>query len=153
MTNPVESTTNSDEYFSPVEDSKWKSAMAKENHYKFIEKYGRVFSSVLGQKNVVNVADNLSGDGDKCYQYEDAWYAAGIPFPIGVMIYLLSKEHPYCKGVRSTDNGWFPPEAWVVDVYKKQHALECERREKTIYKAIVAVRNSYIVDVLNKTPA
>lgn len=101
------------------------------NHYKYIEKYGNVFSDALG---IDDVTKSLVADGDKCRQYKDQWEEAGVPFVIGSMIYIASKEYKYVSTVRQTENGWVDVCQWVIDKFKT---------DPEIIAAVKAVRNTY----------
>jgi hypothetical protein len=126
-------------------------ALHKEDHYKFIEKYGKLFSQYINIPNVTDISDYLSCDGDKAYQYKERWFSYGIPFPIGVMVYLLSKVRPYSSDCRSTEHGWVPVEQWVVSAIKGiPKDLEGESYQN-LRKACKAVLDQYTTDITNIT--
>lgn len=112
----------------------------QQEHYKFIEKYGKVFAQELGNPQITDVNDMAVADGDKCYSYKNQWWEAGIPFALGVMIYLISKYKPYSEQVRNTDHGWVAPVDWVVSTW---NTAMMTRMSHPIYKAVVGVYVSY----------
>ena len=85
-----------------------------DSHYAWLELHLKSFYEKLGIRYSSGV---IAADGDKCYDYEDDWKEAGIPFPHGVAIYILSKEKPYCNEVRDTKNGWVNVYKWVIAKY------------------------------------
>lgn len=103
----------------------------RNDHYKYIEKHGKVFSGALG---INDVTKSLVAEGDKCRQYKDQWEEAGVPFVIGSMIYIASKESKYANTVRQTDNGFVKPCQWVIDKFKT---------DPEIIAAVKAVQNTY----------
>lgn len=103
----------------------------KNNHYKYIEKHGKVFSDALG---IDDVTKSLVADGDKCRQYKDEWEEDNVPFVIGAMIYIASKESKYSNTVRQTDKGFVKPCQWVIDKFKT---------DPEIIAAVKAVRATY----------
>ena len=121
----------------------------KEDHYKFIEKYGKLFSTHLNITHVSDISEYLSCDGDKAYQYKERWFSYGIPFPMGVMIYLLSKVRPYSNDCRSTEHGCVPVEQWVVsEIIGTPKDLEDESYHN-LRKAYKAVLDQYTADIIN----
>lgn len=84
------------------------------DHYKFIEKYGKLFASQLDMKHVTDMDHYSVAEGDKASQYKERWAGYRIPFPLAAMVYYLSKESPFCADNRNTDTGWVPVEQWVV---------------------------------------
>lgn len=87
--------------------------MSNVNHYKWLDKH---FNNFI--QKIYNKEENLSGmivaHGDKCYGYKSDFEDAGIPFPHGVAIFLLSYMHPFNKEVRETSNGWVDVSDWVI---------------------------------------
>ena len=100
-------------------------------HYKYIEKHGKVFSDAL---SIADVTKSLVADGDKCRQYRDEWEEDGVPFVIGAMIYIASKESKYCLTVRQVEDTWVDVSQWVID---KFHS------DPEIIAAVKAVRATY----------
>lgn len=92
------------------------------NHYNYIEENGQQFSSDV--KSPFDISTMLVAHGDKCYQYKDKWKKHGVPFHIGVMIYLLSYILPWSSTVRKTDNGWVLPDNWVVDMFHNNQEIK-----------------------------
>ena len=88
----------------------------RDSHYYWLEQNLQTFFSRLGIKEENGI---ISAHGDKCYSYQDKWEKAGIPFPHGVAIYLLSYLRPYDTEVRETKNGWVKVEDWVIVNYPK----------------------------------
>lgn len=87
------------------------------NHYNWLELYLRQFFKAAGLRDGEEVG-MASAHGDKCYGYRTEWAAAGIPFPHGVAIYLLTYTSGYASEVRNTQsNGWVAPKDWVVSNY------------------------------------
>lgn len=101
------------------------------DHYKYIEKHGKVFSDALG---IDDVNKSVVAEGDKCRQYRNTWDKAGVPFGIGSMIYIASKERKYVDTVRQTDNGWVDVCQWVIDKFNT---------DPEIIAAVKAVRATY----------
>lgn len=112
------------------------------DHYDFIEKYGEVFAEGLNIPAIRDINDDAQAYGDKCYGYEERWNDAGIPFPIGAMIYLVGRHYPFSQTVRETSAGWVDPGDWVVHTWKD--ALQT--RNGGIYNAIMAVYVKYRQD-------
>jgi len=88
--------------------------LKKENHYDYLQKHLPEFFKAVGV-SWDNNTGIISAHGDKAYGYKEKWEKAGIPFPQGVAIYLLSYCTPYAKEVRETSNGWVAPKDWVID--------------------------------------
>jgi hypothetical protein len=87
------------------------------SHYDWLDENLKSFYEKL---NIPFVGDGgVTANGDKCYQYRSDWFKAGIPFPHGVAIYMLTYESPFYKEVRSTSEGWVDPSKWVIDNYKR----------------------------------
>jgi len=61
----------------------------------------------------------IVSDGDKFSQYEYEWAKHGISLNHGGMIYLISKESPYNKECRQTDNGFVYVDEWVIANYQR----------------------------------
>lgn len=101
-----------------------------DNHYEHIEKIGKYFSDFLNLKNG-DIAENLSCDGDKAYQYRSIFERHNIKFADGVMIYMLSNEPPFSHTVRDTINGWVSVESWLDE--------KCQ--DKTILRALAYANN------------
>lgn len=80
------------------------------SHYNYIQLYGKQLSSDLG---VADITEILVAHGDKAYTRKEEWEVIGLPFPKGVMMYLLTKQRPYADLVRSTPGGWVDPFAWI----------------------------------------
>jgi hypothetical protein len=95
-----------------------KDHLEKNQHYKFVEKVGKIFAEKLNRRNIKNISDTLVAHGDKAYGYKDDWDEHDIPFCYGVIVYLLSYEQPYSSSVRSTPDGWVPPGEWVIGVFE-----------------------------------
>lgn len=110
------------------------------NHYDFIDRYGAVFEKALNMNNIQNLAQNTIAHGDKCYSYRDTWYAMRIPFPIGVMVYLLSHYLPFSEHVRNTRDGWIAPVDWVVIAC---HASDQDPLYGRIKRAIAATYRKF----------
>lgn len=82
------------------------------NHYKWLDKHLETFwQAVFGQSLAESgCAGIVSAHGDKGYQYESDWEDAGIPFPHGMAMYMLTytnkmdrPKHESCE--------------WVIDNY------------------------------------
>lgn len=91
------------------------------NHYVWLEENLNAFwIKVLGRSLEDSYCAGIIGsDGDKCYQYRQAWEDAGIPFPHGVAIYMLGSVPPFSLEVRETKMGWVAPKDWVIRMYPK----------------------------------
>jgi hypothetical protein len=84
------------------------------NHYKWLDKHLQEFLKKMGVK--IDWMDGLiSAHGDKCYGYRLSFEKAGISFPHGVAIYLLTYFPPWAKEVRETDKGWVPVDKWIIE--------------------------------------
>lgn len=84
------------------------------SHYDYLKEHLFPFMEKMG----VNIEWNggiIGAHGDKAYGYRDEWKRAGIQFPHGVAIYLLTYCRPYALEVRETENGWVDPKQWVID--------------------------------------
>ena len=83
------------------------------NHYKWLEKYLPQFWRAVFDKSLddMGYAGIICAHGDKAYQYRDEWEDAGIPFPHGVALFMLTytekmdrPKHESCE--------------WVIDNYQ-----------------------------------
>lgn len=83
------------------------------NHYHWLENNLRVFANKLSIDHDI-LLGCISAHGDKCYGYESRWENVGIPFEMGVAIYLASYIYPYSRTVRNTNHGWVDPCDWVI---------------------------------------
>jgi hypothetical protein len=117
------------------------------DHYKFIEKYGKLFASLLDIKHIIDMDHFSSAEGDKTRQYKEQWGGYRIPFPMATMVYYLSKEHPYCSDNRNTQVGWVPVEQWVISailgIPKNLEGVHYEN----LRIAYVAVLQQYAKDI------
>lgn len=86
------------------------------NHYEWLEKH---LPAIIASLNLGDIMGCIVAEGDKCYSYKDEWKAAGIPFPHGVAMYILSKVNPYYKEVRETEHGWVPVATWIAENYPR----------------------------------
>ena len=86
----------------------------KVNHYKWLEKHLPDFFRKVGV-NWNNNCGIITAHGDKCYSYRTTFEKAGISFPHGVAIYLLTYCNPFADEVRETKNGWVAPIDWIVE--------------------------------------
>lgn len=89
----------------------------KINHYKWLEKHFPAFAYKVGLRGWTSESQAsgiLAAHGDKCYGYKYTWEKAGIEFPHGVAIYLLTYEKPFWDEVRETKDGWVSPLEWVI---------------------------------------
>lgn len=95
--------------------------MNSENHYRWLgENLNDFWIKVTGKSlQESGCAGIISAHGDKCYSYRTTWDKAGIRFPQGVAIYLLSYIEPFCQEVRHTKNGWVSPGDWVTNNYNR----------------------------------
>lgn len=93
----------------------WKSLFPL-NHYDWLFENLPTFFSNLGFSCPSGL---IVAHGDKCSTYRSAFEEAGIPFPHGVAIYLLSYCSPFSNEVRETENGWVDPEKWVIKNYSR----------------------------------
>jgi len=85
------------------------------NHYKWLEKnFPDFVEKLLGGDAGMCCKGYIGAHGDKCYGFRQQLEDAGIPFPHGVAIYLLSHMHPYSKEVRQTPEGWVDVGDWIV---------------------------------------
>lgn len=89
------------------------------NHYDWLDKYLPPFLNKLNIDFNTRCPGIISAHADKCYTYRSKWENTGIPFPHGVAVYLLTYLNPYANTVRETNQGWIPPEKWVIDNYPK----------------------------------
>lgn len=88
-----------------------------DSHYDWLKKH---LPTILKNLNVREEAmGGIVGDGDKCWSWQDDWKKAGIPFPHGVAIYILSKWRPWSQEVRETPKGWVDVYQWIVDNYPR----------------------------------
>lgn len=86
------------------------------NHYKWLEKHFPDFiEKLLGGEESLNCKGLIGAHGDKCYSYKPNFKEAGIDFPHGVAIYLLTYMSPFSKEVRETEHGWVDAGQWVID--------------------------------------
>lgn len=92
--------------------------MSKVNHYKWLEKHLPDIFRALGLRWDFYYGI-VGAHGDKFYQYRKAFDDAGIPFPHGCAIGLLSYVHPYGDEVRETKNGWVSVDEWIVKNYER----------------------------------
>lgn len=90
------------------------------SHYDYIDIYGKQFSDELGIDNITHMS---VAHGDKAYGYKSDWLKAGISFPKGVLLYLLTYQHPYSRQVRETDKGWVDVGEWVITTYNHDAKL------------------------------
>jgi len=89
------------------------------NHYDYLDEHLPAFFEAVGVAWEGN-GGIIVAHGDKCSSYKDGWEEAGIPFPHGAAIYLLSYCHPYSLEVRDTPDGeWVPPKDWVKANYDR----------------------------------
>lgn len=74
----------------------------------------RGFLIRIGRPDLVKYAESIIvADSDKCEQYRKMWESAGVPYEHGVMIYLISKNRPYCLVAREK----VLIGQWVIDSY------------------------------------
>jgi len=86
------------------------------NHYKWLEKHFPDFvEKLLGAEESLHCKGFIGAHGDKCYSYKYEFTNAGIAFPHGVAMYLLTYMRPFSKEVRETDLGWVDAGQWVID--------------------------------------
>jgi len=84
------------------------------NHYKYLDKYFFVFLKNMGY-DLGNFHGGIVGaHGDKCCGYKSQWEKAGIAFPHGVAMYLLSYLSPWSDETRETKEGWVDVGEWVI---------------------------------------
>lgn len=110
------------------------------DHYRFIEKYGKLFASHLDMKHVTDMDHYSVAEGDKARQYKERWEGYRIPFPLATMVYYLSKERLFCDDNRNTDSGWVPVEQWVISaILGIPKNLEGDHYDKVraAYKAVL----------------
>lgn len=117
-----------------------------EDHYKFIEKYGKLFASHLNIKHITDMDHFSACDGDKTRQYKQQWHEYDIPLCMGTMVYFLSKFNLYCGDVRQTDHGWVPVEQWVISVVLNLPKVYEGEHYDNIRKAYNAVIEQYCED-------
>lgn len=123
------------------------SSLQKVDHYKFIEKYGKLFASFLGIKHITDMDHFSAAEGDKARQYKEQWEGYRIPFPLATMAYYLSKERFYCDDNRNTEVGWVPVEQWVISaILGIPKNLEGEHYDK-LRAAYNAVLQQYATDI------
>lgn len=92
------------------------STKSRVNHYKWLDKHlPKIFKDLGLEKELKNSPGIVSAHGDKCYSYKWDWDEAGIKFPHGVAMYLLTYVRPYCDDVGETKNGWVDVNKWVID--------------------------------------
>jgi hypothetical protein len=84
------------------------------DHYKWLEKHLPAFFAKLNLDWELN-AGIIGAHGDKCYSYKPDFEEAGIEFPHGVAIYLITYLRPYSAEVRETDHGWVDTCQWIID--------------------------------------
>jgi len=101
-----------------------KTANGNINHYDWLDENLQDFFEKLSINNVNNGI--ITAHGDKCYSFRDKWEEAGIPFPHGVAVYLLSYIHPWSDTCRNTDAGWKPVDDWVIETYPQVKELLAE---------------------------
>ena len=93
------------------------------SHYDYLNQHLLDFFLAIG----LNEEDHrgiIVAHGDKAYSYRYEWEQAGIPFPHGVALYLLTYRYPFDLEVRETEWGWVAPKDWVVDNYERfEHHL------------------------------
>jgi hypothetical protein len=88
------------------------------SHYDYLEEHLFSFLEAVGV-DTEWCRGIISAHGDKAYGYKSKWEKAGIPFPQGVAIYLLTYVRPYGQEVRKPDGGWVDASQWVVDNYDR----------------------------------
>jgi len=93
-------------------------ATSKVNHYKWLDKHFFTFLKNIGGNDSF-CGGIVSAHGDKFYGYKGAWEDAGIQFPHGVAICLLTYLNPWCDEVQETPNGWVDAYQWVIDNYSR----------------------------------
>lgn len=83
-----------------------------DSHYKWLDAHLNDFwVAVIGESlSESGCAGIVSAHGDKAYSYRKAWTKAGIPFPHGVALFLLSYTS-YADGYDS------PTRDFVIEVY------------------------------------
>lgn len=92
----------------------------KVNHYDWLDKHFESFAAVLTDKSTM-LNGFITAHGDKCYCYKRKWLKAGIPFPIGVAMYLMSYTE---IGPDDRSNREYHVSDWVIDmVNKHRHNL------------------------------
>lgn len=91
---------------------------SKVNHYKWLDKHFFIFLASVGG-NPDWCAGIVSAHGDKCDGYKSSWKEAGIPFPHGVALFLLTYLRPWCDEVHETKDGWVDSYQWVIDNYPR----------------------------------
>jgi len=89
------------------------------NHYTWLDSHFPEFLKKLGIDFNTKCPGIISAHGDKCNGYFSRWESAGIPFPHGVALYLLTYLRPYEDEVRETDKGWVDPCKWVIENYSR----------------------------------
>lgn len=93
------------------------------SHYNWLDANLKQFFANVGIDMERGNGGIISAHGDKGYSYQSQWEAAGIPFPHGMAIFLLSYIPPFANEVRETANGWVPVHKWVLDNYREGHAF------------------------------
>lgn len=93
------------------------------NHYHWLDLYLGEFFVACGL-SPEEAAGLQSAHGDKCGTYRREWEAAGVSFPHGVAIYLLTYTAGYSGEVRvSADGHWVSPSDWVVKNYLRFQSM------------------------------
>lgn len=87
-----------------------------DSHYDWLFKHLPAITAKLDCRDLVGA---IVAEGDKCYSWQEDWKAAGIPFPHGVAMYILSKWKPWSTEVRETAHGWVPVYNWIVENYPR----------------------------------
>lgn len=83
------------------------------SHYTWLDNHFPAFLQSLGIDPKMGAGLSVA-HGDKCYGYKEQWEEAGLSFPHGVAIYLITHLAPYSREVRNTDSGWVAPADWVI---------------------------------------
>ena len=90
-----------------------KGLQPKVSHYNWLDKHLPAFLAKVGID--FNICPGIvSAHGDKCYGYRHRWEEAGIEFPHGVAIFLLSYLSPFDDETRETKDGWVDVCEWVI---------------------------------------
>jgi hypothetical protein len=84
------------------------------NHYKYFEAHLPAFFKALGIPGSDHLGGLIVAHGDKFYGYRRAFEQAGLAFPHGAAIAMLSYLNPYAQEVGKTPGGWVHVEQWVV---------------------------------------
>lgn len=89
------------------------------SHYDYLDEHLESFFKAVGLNWDTYGRGIIVVHGDKCSGYRYLWEEAGIPFPHGVALYLLTHCYPFDLEVRQTAWGWVSPQQWVLDNYQR----------------------------------